>query len=133
MLAYMTKMGVAGYGEQPSWEVSHGESYLLAVQGRFAGSGLYLLDEAEGPLSFQSTLALLYQLQDLVERAGNGPAVAVLPRPAGGVLQRLRLMAGSAGTASAGAAVPAAGTGGLGRGSLVSRTDALASMKASSD
>ncbi|MGH3871948.1 MAG: AAA family ATPase [Pseudonocardiaceae bacterium] len=46
MLAYMTEMGVSGYGEQPSWEVSHGESYLQAIQGRFTGSGLYLLDEA---------------------------------------------------------------------------------------
>jgi predicted ATPase len=86
MLAYMTEMGVAGYGEQPSWEVSHGESYLQAVQGRFVGSGLYLLDEAEGPLSFQSTLALLYQLQSLVGEADtqviystHSPMVAAMP------------------------------------------------------
>lgn len=79
-------MGVAGYGEQPSWEVSHGESYLQAIQGRFVGSGLYLLDEAEGPLSFQSTLALLYQLQDLSERedtqviySTHSPMVAAMP------------------------------------------------------
>ena len=62
------RCGVAGYGEQPSWEVSHGESYLQAIRGRFTGPGLYLLDEAEGPLSFKSTLALLYQLQDLAGR-----------------------------------------------------------------
>ncbi len=86
MLAYMTEMGVAGYGEQPSWEVSHGESYLHAIEGRFTGSGLYLLDEAEGPLSFQSTLALLYQLQDLAERedaqviySTHSPMVAAIP------------------------------------------------------
>ncbi|HEU0087880.1 MAG TPA: AAA family ATPase [Pseudonocardiaceae bacterium] len=86
MLAYMTDMSVAGYGEQPSWEVSHGESYLHAIQGRFTGPGLYLLDEAEGPLSFQSTLALLYQLQDLAERedtqvvySTHSPMVAALP------------------------------------------------------
>jgi predicted ATPase len=86
MLAYMTEMGVAGYGERLSWEVSHGESYLQAIQGRFTGSGLYLLDEAEGPLSFQSTLALLYQLQDLSERedtqviySTHSPMVAAMP------------------------------------------------------
>lgn len=86
MLAYMTEMGVAGYGEQPSWEVSHGESYLQAIQGRFTGPGLYLLDEAEGPLSFLSTLTLLYQLQDLAARedsqviySTHSPMVAALP------------------------------------------------------
>ncbi|MGH4018519.1 MAG: ATP-binding cassette domain-containing protein [Pseudonocardiaceae bacterium] len=86
MLAYMTEMGVAGYGEQPSWEVSHGESYLQAIQGRFTGPGLYLLDEAEGPLSFQSSLVLLYQLQDVAERAEaqviystHSPLVAAIP------------------------------------------------------
>jgi predicted ATPase len=86
VLAYMTEMGVAGYGEQLSWEVSHGESYLQAIRGRFTGPGLYLLDEAEGPLSFQSTLALLYQLQDLVERedaqviySTHSPMVAAIP------------------------------------------------------
>lgn len=86
MLAYMTDVGVAGYGEQPSWEVSHGESYLQAIQGRFTDPGLYLLDEAEGPLSFQSTLVLLFQLQDLAERedvqviySTHSPMVAALP------------------------------------------------------
>lgn len=68
MLAYMTDMGIAGYGDQPSWEISHGESYLQTIQGRFTGPGLYLLDEAEGPLSFQSTLTLLFQLQELTAR-----------------------------------------------------------------
>lgn len=86
MLAYMTEMDVSGYGEQPSWEVSHGESYLQAIEGRFTESGLYLLDEAEGPLSFQSTLILLFQLQDLAERedtqviySTHSPMVAAIP------------------------------------------------------
>lgn len=86
MLAHMTDVGVAGYGDRPSWEVSHGESYLEAIQGRFAGPGLYLLDEAEGPLSFQSTLALLYRLLDLATRGDvqviystHSPLVAALP------------------------------------------------------
>ncbi len=86
MLAFMTGAGMPGYGDQPSWEVSHGESYLQAITGRFSGPGLYLLDEAEGPLSFESTLQLLYRLQDLVTEhnaqviyATHSPMVAALP------------------------------------------------------
>ena len=86
MLAFMTEAGVSGYGDKLSWEVSHGESYLQAVSGRFSGPGLYLLDEAEGPLSFESTLQLLYRLQDLVAEhaaqviyATHSPLVAALP------------------------------------------------------
>jgi predicted ATPase len=84
MLEYMS--GLPGYGDKPSWEVSHGESYLQAIMGRFDGPGLYLLDEAEGPLSFESTLQLLYRLQDVAaERATqviyatHSPMVAALP------------------------------------------------------
>ena len=86
MLEYMTGAGVSGYGDKPSWEVSHGESYLQAILGRFDVPGLYLLDEAEGPLSFESTLQLLYRLQDLVAEfpaqviyATHSPMVAALP------------------------------------------------------
>ncbi|WP_454852696.1 AAA family ATPase [Promicromonospora soli] len=86
MLEYMTGAGMPGYGDKPSWEVSHGESYLQAVMGRFDGPGLYLLDEAEGPLSFESTLQLLYRLQDVAAEhatqviyATHSPMVAALP------------------------------------------------------
>jgi predicted ATPase len=86
MLEYMTGAGMPGYGDKPSWEVSHGESYLQAILGRISGPGLYLLDEAEGPLSFDSTLQLLYRLQDVAaERATqviyatHSPMVAALP------------------------------------------------------
>jgi predicted ATPase len=86
MLEYMTGAGIPGYGDKPSWEVSHGESYLQAILGRFSGPGLYLLDEAEGPLSFESTLQLLYRLQDVAAEhatqviyATHSPMVAALP------------------------------------------------------
>jgi predicted ATPase len=86
MLEFMTGAGVPGYGDRPSWEVSHGESYLQAIAGRFDGPGLYLLDEAEGPLSFESTLQLLYRLQDLAAEhaaqiiyATHSPLVAAVP------------------------------------------------------
>ena len=39
------------YGPRALHEQSHGESFLALVQNRFRGSGLYLLDEPEAPLS----------------------------------------------------------------------------------
>jgi predicted ATPase len=47
MLEFMTNMNVRGYGEAPSESVSHGESYLQAIIGRFEPPGLFLLDEAD--------------------------------------------------------------------------------------
>lgn len=86
MFAFMTDAGVVGYGDRLSWEVSHGESYLQAITGRFSGPGLYLLDEAEGPLSFQSTLVLLHYLRELVTAhdaqviySTHSPLVAAIP------------------------------------------------------
>ena len=86
MLAHMTGVGVSGYGDRLSLEVSHGESYLQAVGGWFTGPGLYLLDEAEGPLSFESTLLLLQYLREVVNSydaqviySTHSPLVAALP------------------------------------------------------
>ena len=86
MLAFMTRMGLPGYGDQLSEKVSHGESYLQAIEGSFTGPGLYLLDEAEGPLSFESTLRLMYQLQTLAKSkevhiiySTHSPMIAALP------------------------------------------------------
>lgn len=86
MLDYMTRSGVVGYGDVPSTEISHGESYLQAILGRFNGPSLYLLDEAEGPLSFTSTLVLLAKLLSLrtvtnaqVIYATHSPLVAAIP------------------------------------------------------
>ena len=86
MLEYMTGMGMPGYGDRLAAEVSHGESYLQAVFGRFTEPGLYLLDEAEGPLSFESTLSLAYRLVDLVGRGDaqvvystHSPVIAAIP------------------------------------------------------
>jgi predicted ATPase len=78
--------GVRGYGDRPSDQVSHGESYLQVITGRFNAHGLYLLDEAESPLSFESTLVLLHALLDLaatmdaqVVYATHSPLVAAMP------------------------------------------------------
>jgi predicted ATPase len=78
--------GAPGYGDRPADLVSHGESYLQVVTGRFNAHGLYLLDEAEAPLSFESTLVLLHALLGLTRTmdaqviyATHSPLVAAMP------------------------------------------------------
>lgn len=80
----MAEWDVAGYASPDS--VSHGESYLEVLSGRFTQPGLYLLDEAEGPLSFGSTLQLMYRLGELallpdshVIYTTHSPMIAALP------------------------------------------------------
>lgn len=67
-------------------DMSHGESFLTVMEGRFIGPGLYLLDEPESALSFSGCLALLRVLHDLagsgraqVLVATHSPVVAALP------------------------------------------------------
>lgn len=86
VLEFMTGRSVKGYGDHSSTTVSHGESYLQAILGRFREPGLYLLDEAEGPLSLQSTLVLLHVLLELAQQPGtsviyatHSPVVAAIP------------------------------------------------------
>jgi predicted ATPase len=86
MLEFMSDYNVPGYGDEHSNEISHGESYLQVLDGRFSGPGLYLLDEAEGPLSFFSTLVLVDRLVELAKRpdsqviyATHSPLVAAAP------------------------------------------------------
>jgi len=50
---------VSLYGGTPLHEQSHGESFLALAANRFAGEGLYLLDEPEAALSAGGALALL--------------------------------------------------------------------------
>jgi predicted ATPase len=47
------------YGDVPLHGQSHGESFLALAANRFAGEGLYLLDEPEAALSVSGALALL--------------------------------------------------------------------------
>jgi predicted ATPase len=86
MLNAMSDYDVPGYGERRADAVSHGESYLQAIFGRFKGPGLYLLDEAEGPMSFTSTLALIAKLQEVAGRGDaqviystHSPLIAAIP------------------------------------------------------
>ena len=47
------------YGEVPLHGQSHGESFLALASNRFAGEGLYVLDEPEAALSVSGALALV--------------------------------------------------------------------------
>ncbi|MBC8533158.1 AAA family ATPase [Yeguia hominis] len=58
------------YGGKSLHEQSHGESFFSLLLHRFAGGGLYLLDEPEAALSPQKQFAFLSRLHALV-RAGS--------------------------------------------------------------
>jgi len=85
VLEYMTDLGLPGYGDSRAAEVSHGESFLQVLQGRFEGPGLYLLDEPESALSFTSSLALVSILSSVAAEGGqvicatHSPIVAATP------------------------------------------------------
>lgn len=85
VLEFMSDWGIAGYGERHNAEVSHGESFLQILQGRFNTKGLYLLDEPEAPFSFRSCLALISVLDKLARDgsqvicATHSPLLTSLP------------------------------------------------------
>lgn len=85
VLEFMTEEGVQGYGERKAAEVSHGESFLQVLSGRFTERGLYLLDEPEAPFSFRSCLSVLAVLADLARSgsqiicATHSPLLTALP------------------------------------------------------
>jgi predicted ATPase len=56
-------------------ERSHGEGFLTLLERKFRGFGVYLMDEPEAPLSFESTLRLVAHL-DLLRAAGAQVVVA---------------------------------------------------------
>jgi predicted ATPase len=63
---YMSDHEVPGYGETHLGSVSHGEGFLQVFRGRFTGQGLYLMDEPEAALSFQSCVALMTFMGEVV-------------------------------------------------------------------
>jgi predicted ATPase len=85
VLEFMSDAGIPGYGDRHNAEVSHGESFLQVLEGRFVEQGLYLLDEPETPLSFRSCLALISVLDELVRGgsqvicATHSPLLTALP------------------------------------------------------
>lgn len=67
-------------------EISHGESFLELVLGKFKKQGLWLLDEPESALSFSGCLALVGFLKDKLAEGGSqvilsthSPILASLP------------------------------------------------------
>jgi predicted ATPase len=85
VLEFMSDQGISGYGDRHAAQVSHGESFLQVLEGRFIDEGLYLLDEPEAPFSFRSCLALLSVLDDLARTgsqvicATHSPLLTSLP------------------------------------------------------
>jgi predicted ATPase len=76
-----TEIGVSSYHE-----MSHGESFLSAMQWYFRKPGFFCLDEPEAALSFSSTLVLVSQLHELAQTEGaqvvcatHSPVLAALP------------------------------------------------------
>jgi predicted ATPase len=57
------------YGDVALHQQSHGESFLALATNRFAGEGLYILDEPEAALSVSGALAVLAAI-DRAARAG---------------------------------------------------------------
>lgn len=76
--------GVRDYGGRLNTR-SHGESFLGSLSGRPVEIGLWVLDEPEAALSFQSCLALLALLSDLASEgsqillATHSPVLAACP------------------------------------------------------
>lgn len=56
------------YGTRSLHEQSHGEAFLALMVKRFAGNGLYLLDEPEAALSPKRQLSILTRIHDLVRQ-----------------------------------------------------------------
>jgi predicted ATPase len=76
-----TEVGATSYHE-----MSHGESFLSAMEWYFRRPGFFCLDEPEAALSFSSTLVLVGQLHDLARTDGaqvvcatHSPVLAALP------------------------------------------------------
>lgn len=59
------------YGDVSFHEQSHGEAFLSLMLNRFAGNGLYILDEPESALSPQRLMSLLVAMDDLVKRGSQ--------------------------------------------------------------
>jgi predicted ATPase len=73
------------YGDRPLHHQSHGQSFLALASARFAGEGLFVLDEPEAALSVTGTLALLAVIADAAAAgaqfiiATHSPVLLALP------------------------------------------------------
>ncbi len=80
-----TVNGMAGYWDEDTSTMSHGEGFLTVLDTMFREPGLYLMDEPEAALSFQSCLRLVALLHQLGESgaqvicATHSPILASTP------------------------------------------------------
>jgi len=65
------QLGVTGYGDRSLHEQSHGESFMALMTNRFAGDGLYLMDEPEAALSPSRQMSLLTIMHRFVRRGSQ--------------------------------------------------------------
>lgn len=59
---------INSYGGKSLHQQSHGESFWALFMNRFGGSGLYILDEPESALSITRQMAMLAQMDKLVNK-----------------------------------------------------------------
>ncbi len=59
---------ISSYGGVSLHNKSHGESFMALVENRFAGNGLYILDEPEAALSPMRLMRLMCCMQELVNK-----------------------------------------------------------------
>ncbi|GAA2205955.1 AAA family ATPase [Nonomuraea monospora] len=77
--------GLPGYWAGNLAEQSHGEGFFTVLDRMLAGPGLYLLDEPEAALSFQSCLRLVGLLHQVAREGGqiicatHSPILSALP------------------------------------------------------
>jgi predicted ATPase len=62
-----TVSGMNGYWRENTSEMSHGEGFLTVLGAMFKDPGLYVLDEPEAALSFNSCLRLVHLIHELGE------------------------------------------------------------------
>jgi predicted ATPase len=73
------------YGDTPLHEQSHGQSFLALATHRFAGQGVYVLDEPEAALSVTGALAVLAAIVRAAEQgaqfviATHSPVLLAIP------------------------------------------------------
>jgi predicted ATPase len=85
LYTYLESNAKFGHPDRELHARSHGEGFLDLLQRKFTGSGFYLMDEPEAPLSFTSTLGLLGHIDALrsagaqVVIATHSPLLTALP------------------------------------------------------
>ncbi|WEK18682.1 MAG: AAA family ATPase [Candidatus Pedobacter colombiensis] len=76
---------ISSYGGKSLHEQSHGESFWALFMNRFGGSGLYILDEPESALSITRQMAMLAQMDKLINKrsqfiiATHSPIILAYP------------------------------------------------------